>query len=59
MNEPEELRKSERDCQRLSADIAALMLRHPGSRWALHPVRSFVKWIERKIDEDLKEDGWR
>jgi hypothetical protein len=59
MNAPEDMRETERKAQRLSADIAALMLRHPSTRWILSPLRRLVKRAEREIDEWLKEEGWR
>jgi hypothetical protein len=59
MTEPEEYRDAEKRAQKLSADMAELMLRHPSSRWILRPIYRMVKWVERSADERLKEDGWR
>ena len=59
MNEPEEIRQVERDARKVSAELAEVMLRHPGSRWILGPIRRAVKWCERKANEWLKEEGWR
>lgn len=59
MNEPEEMRQIEKRAQALSAEIAASMLRYRRARWILHPIYRLAKWVERTIDENLKEDGWR
>ena len=59
MSEPEEYRDVEKNASKLSAEIAASMLRHPRSRWILRPIYRLVKWVERSADERLKEDGWR
>lgn len=58
-NEPEEYRKIEKDAQELSAKFANDMMRNPRWRWFLRPFRNVLKWVERKADEALKEDGWR
>lgn len=59
MNEPEEWRKTERDAQKAAAEVAADMMRKPHARWLLRPLYRFFKWIERKCDEALKDEGWR
>jgi len=59
MNEPEELADTERHAQRLRAEVAASMLRYPRFRWLFRPFHVLARYIERKIDEALKEDGCR
>jgi len=58
-NDPEEWRENERLAQKLSAQISETMMRHPGSRWVLRPLRRFSKWLERLADQWLKDEGWR
>lgn len=59
MNDPEEARKTERDADKLLADMAELMLRHPSTRIVLRPLRRIVLWGKTQIDQWLKEEGWR
>jgi hypothetical protein len=58
-NEPEEYRQLEKDAQRMSAQIAADMIRWPRRRWVLRPLYRLFKWVERNIDAALKGEGWR
>ena len=59
MNEPEEWRKTESDAQKAAAEVAANMMRKPKSRWLLRPLYRVFKWVERKCDEALRDEGWR
>lgn len=58
-HEAEEVRQVEKDAQKLSAEIAADMIKHPRSRWIMRPLRRLAKWVERNTDEWLKDEGWR
>lgn len=58
-NEPEEYRKIELEAQSISAQVATDMLKRPRSRWILRPIYRVFKWVERKCDEALKQEGWR
>lgn len=59
MNEPEEWRAMEKKAQKMSADIAEDMLRRPRWRRILRPLHRLMKWVERMIDKELREEGWR
>ena len=59
MNEPEEWRKTERDARKAAAEVAVDMMRKPKSRWLLRPMYRVFKWVERKCDEALRDEGWR
>lgn len=59
MNDAEQARENEREAQKMSAQVAADMLKRPRSRWILRPLYRFAKWIEAKSDQWLKSEGWR
>lgn len=58
-NDPELMRRTERQALENSARLSAMMLRRPGLRWLLSPLRRASKWVAAKADEWLKEEGWR
>lgn len=58
MNEPEEMRSLELKADKLVAEIAATMVKHPRSRRILGPLRKLIKWVARSSRKNLEEDGW-
>ena len=58
-NEPQEYRELEKQANELAAEVSADMLKRPGTRWILAPLRRVLKWVATKCDRALKEDGWR
>lgn len=58
MNEPEELRKIERDADALAAKMAADMLKHRWTRFIFGPVRKMMKWVSAQSRRQRREDGW-
>lgn len=58
-NEPQEYRDLEKQANELAAQVSADMLKRPGARWVLGPIRKAFKWVAAQCDRSLKEDGWR
>jgi hypothetical protein len=59
MSEPEEYAKIEAEAKRATAEVSELMLKAPGLRWLLAPLRRLMLWVARTCDGRLKDDGWR